>query len=109
MGEGMTPKLDVLLVRGAREISAVATCRYTPPRPAPHCSNPDHPSYSDPGDPEDLDVLELHCADCGSTLDLELTEDEMGELMSAAERWLAEQPSEAEMRADYMESRRDDY
>jgi len=102
-------KLTVLAVRGAREISAVATCRYTPPRPAPHCSDPDHPSYSDPGDPEDLDVLELHCADCGSKLDLELTEDETNKLKEAAAQWLAEQPSEAELRADYLESRREEW
>lgn len=30
---------------------------YTPARPAPSCSNPSDPAYSDSGDPEEIDFV----------------------------------------------------
>jgi hypothetical protein len=35
---------------------ATVTCDYLPGRPAPVCSNPDDPRYSDPGDNPEIDI-----------------------------------------------------
>lgn len=32
---------------------------YTPERPAPFCNNHDSPAFSDPGDPMDLEIIEV--------------------------------------------------
>ena len=41
------------------------TAEYRASRPAPACSNPDSPAFSDSGDPEEIEVLEIQ-DDCGN-------------------------------------------
>jgi len=42
---------------GEDDTAIIEICAsYTPKRPAPACSNPDHPNYSDPGDGEEIEI-----------------------------------------------------
>ena len=41
---------------------------FTPERPAPFCQNHDSPSFSDPGDPVEVDAPE-ECPNCHEALD----------------------------------------
>ena len=40
-----------------------ATVIYTPARPAPRCSDPDSPAFSDPGDPAEMEIVGAVCTD----------------------------------------------
>ena len=42
-----------------REIDVVVHYTFSPGRPAPPCSNPSDPRFSDPGDAEDVEVYEV--------------------------------------------------
>lgn len=42
---------------------------FTPPRPAPPCSNPNSPAFSDDGDGLELDLYPEHCEACGMLFD----------------------------------------
>lgn len=100
-------RVPLLLVRDETEYEAVAHCHYTPARPAPHCSDHDDPRFSDPGDSEELDVLDLRGDGCELPADMELTDEERAECM----RWCAEyldamREAAADEAAD---RRRDDY
>lgn len=52
----LTTTINVL--RDDRDIEATIEGSYAPERPAPPCSNPSSPAYSDPGDPEEIEILE---------------------------------------------------
>lgn len=41
---------------GEVEYNLVITGCAWPGRPAPHCSNPDSPNFSDPGDPPEIEI-----------------------------------------------------
>lgn len=43
---------------------------YFPSRPAPPCSNPSSPAFSDSGDPEEVEISET-CPGCGAVLDID--------------------------------------
>jgi len=43
-------------------------CDFTPARPAPPCSDHDHPSFSDSGDAAELDIPE-ECPKCHAPID----------------------------------------
>jgi hypothetical protein len=47
--------LDDIIVGGLKGRFKIKVYEYEPGRPAPACSNPSHPAYSDPGDPGTLD------------------------------------------------------
>lgn len=62
---------------------------YQPYRPAPRCSNHDDPAFSDPGDEEQLDILEVLLPtgeDLAETIDLL---DAWDKVQSVAESCLA--------------------
>lgn len=42
---------------------------FTPARPAPPCSNPNSPAFSDSGDPAELDGDYSKCPNCNAKLD----------------------------------------
>lgn len=46
-----------------REIDVVVHYTFSPGRPAPPCSNPSDPRFSDPGDAEDVEVYEVRDMD----------------------------------------------
>ena len=37
----------------------IARVEYTPERPAPRCSNHDDPAFSDPGDSEEFEIIDV--------------------------------------------------
>ena len=41
-------------------ISVIVSGKWLPPRPAPICSDHDHPNFSDPGDPGELEIHEAY-------------------------------------------------
>jgi len=52
MGEKFSFNTEIDLTEVEVEVKVSS---YTPYRPAPDCSNPDSPKFSDPGDDEDFD------------------------------------------------------
>jgi len=44
---------------------------FNPGRPAPYCQNHDSPTFSDSGDPAELDDCPDNCPSCGHKLDLD--------------------------------------
>ena len=48
-------------------VSLIVKGQWTPPRPAPMCSNPDSPKFSDPGEPGcvEIDTACLCWGECG--------------------------------------------
>lgn len=53
-------------------------CEYSPGRPAPFCQNHDSPAFSDPGDPEELDIVE-ECPNCHEAIDEDKAREEIAE------------------------------
>lgn len=45
-------------------------CDFIPSRPAPLCSNHDHPNFSDPGNGAECD-LNTECPNCGEKIDID--------------------------------------
>ncbi len=71
--------------------------KFTPARPAPACSNPDSPAFSDSGDGAETDAQFEDCPKCGR----EITDDELlDQAEKQSESHFAEM-SAAEIRADH--------
>lgn len=70
----------------------------TPGRPAPPCSNPSSPAFSDPGDPPDVDIVSAVDLDFDRSYLDKLTDEEYEELADAA----------AEQMQGVIDSERDD-
>jgi hypothetical protein len=51
---------------------------FTPARPAPNCSNPSSPAFSDSGDDAEWDGEE-ECVNCGEAIDMERLLEKAGE------------------------------
>ena len=50
----MTSEHDIEVI-----LPLVVTVKYYPGRPPPHCSNPDSPGYSDQGDSDEIEIVNI--------------------------------------------------
>lgn len=55
----MEIKMDYEFDEGIGPVHLLVGANFTPPRPAPPCSNPDDPAFSDPGDGAEWDILSV--------------------------------------------------
>ena len=61
---------------------------FKPARPAPRCSNPDDPRFSDDGDPAEVEIIEAHFVDGSARIKLSA---DMLEQLQDSEEYIAEQ------------------
>ncbi len=91
MKNSETMKLWTEITRGNQLYELVVEVAYSPGRPAPYCSNPDSPRFSDPGDPPSLEIKNISIDGCYdqdgndvvpeiSAADIELENDELDDL-----------------------------
>ena len=50
-------RLEVDFTDEVKEEDYVLIVEYIPERPGPFCMNPDHPSYYDCGEPEEIEII----------------------------------------------------